>query len=81
MDGHPWQRRAKAAGLTQTTLARLLGHSESTVSRQLRGHWQSGIPRHVIAAVIAWEVMTPHQRADWIEAVDRTAEQPASAVS
>jgi hypothetical protein len=70
MEHHPWQLRARAAGLTQARLARLLGHTELTVSRQLRGHWASGIPLHVRAAVIAWEIMTPEQRAAWVEAVE-----------
>lgn len=69
MDGTFWQQRAKAAGLSQRTLARLLGHAEITISRQLRGHWQSGIPRHVIAAIIAWEMMTPEQRDMWVKGV------------
>ena len=71
MESHPWQKRARAAGLTQKTLAKLLGHAEITVSRQLRGHWESGIPLHVIAAVVAWELMTDEQRAEWLSAVDR----------
>jgi hypothetical protein len=70
MEGHPWQTRAKAAGLTQKMLAKLLGHAEITVSRQLRGHWDSGVPQHVIAAILAWEMMTPNQRDDWMKAVD-----------
>jgi hypothetical protein len=73
MEGHPWQRRAKAAGLRQKTLAKLLGHMELTISKQLRGHWKSGIPRHTIAAIIAWEMLTPEQRADWIKAVEKSA--------
>jgi len=75
MEGHPWQQRAKAAGLTQKMLARLLGHAEITVSRQLRGHWESGVPRHVIAAIIAWELMTPDQRAAWLKATQRTSKR------
>lgn len=70
MERHPWQQRAKAAGLTQKALAKLLGHAEITVSRQLRGQWESGVPRHVIAAIIAWELMTKRQRAAWIAAVE-----------
>ncbi|MBP30408.1 hypothetical protein [Methylobacterium sp.] len=70
MESHPWQMRAKAAGLTQRTLSRLLGHAEITISRQLRGHWESGIPKHVIAAILAWEIMAEEQRAAWIRAAE-----------
>lgn len=74
MENTPWQQRAKAAGLSQKVLARLLGHAEITVSRQLRGHWESGVPQHVKAAIIAWELMTEEQRQRWIEAVAKDAE-------
>ena len=74
---HPWQLRARAAGLTQARLARLLGHAELTVSRQLRGHWDSGIPLHVRFAIMAWELMTPAQREALSDAID--AEIKASA--
>lgn len=70
MDGKPWQNRAKAAGLTQKLLARLLGHAENTVSRQLRGHWDSGIPKHVRTTILAWEIMTPEQRERWMQQAD-----------
>lgn len=66
-----WQRRAKRCGLTQRMLARLLGHAESTVSRQLRGKWESGVPGHVIAAILAWEVMSAAQRRAWLVAVQK----------
>ncbi|WP_157182160.1 hypothetical protein [Methylobacterium sp. WSM2598] len=71
MEHHPWQRRARAAGLSQRTLSRLLGFAEITVSRQLRGHWESGTPDHVIAAILAWEIMTPEMRDRWLAAADR----------
>jgi len=70
MENAPWQVRAKQAGLSQKVLAKLLGHAEITISRQLRGHWDSGIPQHVRAAVIAWEIMTPEQRAEWVRLVE-----------
>ncbi len=66
----PWQRRAIAAGMEQQTLATLTGHDKTTVSRQLRNYWQSGIPKHVRAMIVAWEVMTPEQRALWVQRVD-----------
>ncbi|MBX3579927.1 MAG: hypothetical protein KF723_22215 [Rhizobiaceae bacterium] len=51
-------------------MARLLGHAEITISRQLRGHWESGVPKHVRAAIVAWELMTPDQREAWLSAAD-----------
>jgi len=71
MENHPWQKRARKAGLTQKVLAKLLGHAEITVSRQLRGHWESGVPMHVRAAIIAWELMTPELRKSWLAAIER----------
>lgn len=71
MENYPWQVRAKAAGLTQRLLARLLGHHERTVSSQLRGHWKSGVPQHVKAAIIVWEMLTPEQRQQWLAAIER----------
>lgn len=74
MDGEKWQRRAKDAGLSQRQLARLLGYTDFTVSRQLRGLTTDGeVPRHVIAAIIAWEMMTPEQREAWVARVDEGA--------
>lgn len=70
MESHPWQRRARAAGLSQKMLAQLLGHAEMTVSRQLRGHWESGVPQHIKAAIIAWELMAPDQREAWSKAME-----------
>ena len=58
----PWQKRAIAAGLRQQTLVTLTGHGKTTIARQLRGYWQSGIPKHIRSMIIAWEVMTPDQR-------------------
>lgn len=39
------------------------------MSRHLRGHLQSGVPQNVLAAVVAWELMTPEQRELWIARV------------
>ncbi len=64
--GEPWQMRAKAAGLSQAMLSRLLGFAPITISRQLRGQWQSGVPKHIKAAIEAWELMTPEQREAWL---------------
>lgn len=56
----PWQIRLKAAGLTQKRLALLLGVSENTVSRQMKGDWD--MPGYVVALLLAWELMTDAQR-------------------
>jgi hypothetical protein len=69
MENHPWQLRARAVGLTQRVLAKLLGRPEITVSRQLRGHW-GDTPKHVTAAIVAWELMTDDQRAEWQRLMD-----------
>jgi len=67
MDNEPWQRRAKDAGLTQVMLARLLGRPVNTISRQIRGE-HGDVPQHLVAVIIAWEMMTPEQREDWMAA-------------
>jgi hypothetical protein len=67
MDNEPWQRRAKDAGLSQVTLARLLGRPVNTISRQIRGE-HGDVPQHLVAVIIAWEMMTPDQREDWMAA-------------
>jgi transcriptional regulator with XRE-family HTH domain len=74
MDRTEWQLRAKRAGLSQKALAGLMGFAENTVSRQLRGLWESGVPRHIKAAIIAWELMTPDQRNRWIAEVESSAD-------
>lgn len=71
----PWQRRAKDAGLTQVTLARLLGRPVNTISRQIRGE-NGGVPQHLVAVIVAWEIMAPEQREEWM-----TATQKACGVS
>ncbi len=71
MENHPWQLRARAAGLSQRLLAKILNHHERTVSIQLRSHGQRGVPGHVIAAIVAWEVMTPEQRESWLAKLER----------
>ncbi|MTJ93596.1 MAG: hypothetical protein F8N36_12130 [Desulfovibrio sp.] len=70
----PWQRRAIAAGLVQRTLAILTGHDVTTISRQLRGYWQSGIPKHIRSMIIAWEIMKPDQRKEWLTRVESEAD-------
>lgn len=75
VDNEPLQARAKRAGLPQKRLATLLGVSENTVSLQLRGKWESGTPRYVIAAIIAWELMSHADRMRWL---DETGELAAA---
>lgn len=65
MDNEPWQRRAKAAGLNQVRLAKLLGRPVNTISRQIRGE-NGGVPQHLMAVIIAWEMLTPEQRDEWV---------------
>lgn len=67
-----WQRRAKAAGLTQVRLAKLLGRPVNTISRQIRGE-NGGVPQHLMAVIIAWEMLTPDQRDEWVRDTLRSA--------
>lgn len=64
-----WGRRARAAGLDQKTLARLAGVDPNSVSRGLKGEWASGVPGHLRALILAWELMTPEQRDAWVRSV------------
>ena len=73
VDNEPLQARAKRAGLQQKRLAALLGVSENTVSLQLRGRWESGTPRYVVATIIAWEIMSHADRMRWIEETEALA--------
>jgi hypothetical protein len=73
VDNEPLQARAKRAGLQQKRLAALLGVSENTASLQLRGKWESGTPRYVTAAIIAWELMSHDQRMRWIDETEALA--------
>ena len=74
MEHSLWQRRARAAGLTQKALAKLLGHTEQTVSHQLRERRGGHVARHIRAAIVAWELMTEETRAKWLAEVDRSDE-------
>jgi transcriptional regulator with XRE-family HTH domain len=70
MDNEPWQRRAKLAGLSQKTLAKLLGVAENTVSLQLRGKWATGTPQYVKTVILAWERLSPEAREALLAAAD-----------
>lgn len=74
MERHPWQLRAKGAGLSQKRLAWLLGVSENAISEGLRGRYGEE-PEYIKTMIIAWEIMTPEQR-DELEA-KVTAERKA----
>lgn len=65
----PWQARLRAAALNQKSLASMLGISENTVSRQMKGEWP--VAGYVEAFVEAWEIMTIEQRAEWIKRRER----------
>lgn len=67
VEGAPLQIRAKRAGLPQKLLARIVGVSENTASLQLREKWGSGTPRYVLAAIVAWELMSHEQRMQWLD--------------
>lgn len=59
----PWQLRLRAAALSQKALASMLGVTENTISRQMKGEWP--VAGYVEAFVRAWEIMTIEQRAEW----------------
>ena len=58
-----WRERARRAGLSQVMLAKLAGTHPNTVSRQLRGEWET--PNYVKSIILAWELMAPEQRDEW----------------
>ena len=76
-----WQVRARAVGLQQNVIARLLGMTPEYVSIGIR----AAPPRRPIVAIItAWEVLSPAQRVDWLDMpgiprrrVPRWAQRPA----
>lgn len=73
MENTEWQQRAKAAGLDQETLRRILGLTKSGVSQGIRGKWESGVPQPIKAAIVAWELMTLEQRTAWVGQVQLVA--------
>ncbi|TNC14941.1 hypothetical protein FF100_05035 [Methylobacterium terricola] len=72
MDNEPWQRRAKAAGLSQKMLAEMTGRPVNTISRQIRGE-HGAVPLHLIAVITAWELMGEEQRDEWRRLLAREA--------
>lgn len=69
VQGTEWQIRAKAAGLTQRMLARLVDRPDNTISRQLRGEFGK-VPGDLVALIIAYEDMPVEARADWMARVE-----------
>lgn len=57
-----WGRRARDAGLDQKTLATLTGLAPNSVSRGLRGEWESGVPTYFLTIIMAWELLNHDQR-------------------
>lgn len=68
MEKTPWQRRARAAGLTQKKIAALTWRDEFTVSRALRGQFAADAMGPYAAVIIAWELMNEEQRKAWLNA-------------
>ena len=62
VDNTPWQIRAKRAGLSQKEMSTLMGLTENTVSQQLRGRWQSGVPLYVKLIIVLWENLSQDGR-------------------
>jgi hypothetical protein len=67
----PWGLRAHAAGLDLRTLALLSGRAYNSVSRALRGEWESGVPTNLILIIVAWEIMDAAQREAWLDAAKK----------
>lgn len=79
MKSSPWQVRARAAGLTQKTIAYLTRRNENSVGRALSGVRQNPLAAGpYIAVILAYEVMNEMQRAKWLLALRKViAEEDA----
>lgn len=66
-----WQTRARMAGLTQRQLARLVGLTDGTLSKQLTGRWPSGISPSVKTVVMCWEHLGPDAKAEILASLDQ----------
>lgn len=66
-----WGRRARDAGLDQKTLATLTGLAPNSVSRGLRGEWESGVPTYLRIIITAWGMLSNQQRAELLETAER----------
>jgi transcriptional regulator with XRE-family HTH domain len=67
MDNEPWQRRLREVGISQADFAALVGLTPTNLSEGLRGRWKTGVPAYLKAIIVALEVMSPEQRADWVQ--------------
>ena len=65
-----WQTRARMAGLTQRQLARLVGLTDGTLSKQLTGRWPSGLSQSVKTVIMAWERLTPEAKAAILASIE-----------
>jgi hypothetical protein len=63
-EGTEWQARAKAVGLDQETIRRLLRMTKATASNGIRGKRKSGVSREIKLLIVACELMTPEMRAE-----------------
>lgn len=63
-----WGLRAQAAGLDQKTHALLAGADATTVSRGLNGKFGPA-PVRLCSIILVWEMLTPDQRAAWVDGV------------
>lgn len=70
MKGTYWQIRMKQAGLTQRRLAQTIDRPENTVSRQMKEEYEP-VPGDLIAIILAWEMLSEDQRADWFDSIAR----------
>lgn len=65
------RERAKVAGLTPVTIAKMLGLVSTSARRALdRG------ARETLAIIVAWEIMSPEQRQAWLAALGVEADRP-----
>lgn len=64
----PWQERARWGGLSQRTIALLLGHSETYVSLAIRRGDQ--VPRRLRQVILMWARLSPQDRADILIELD-----------
>lgn len=77
MKDAPWQSRARSAGLTQKQIAALARRDENSVGRALAGERKNpNAAGPYIAIVLAWELMSPEQRAEWIRLAEEAAWTP-----
>lgn len=75
MKDSPWQIRTRAAGLTQKLIAALTRRNENSVGRALSGaRLNKDAAGPYIAVILAWELMSPDQREEWVR---RAQEEPS----